>query len=241
MRNQVIGQLDLSPERVEVVADGVDPDRWQASAAEITAARLRFAGAGPLIGYAGRLVHEKGVDDLIAALPRLRQRHPGLRAVIAGDGPTRADLRRQARPLRLDRAVSFTGFLDRPGLRAVLGACDAVVLPSTYEPSGMIALEVAAAGVPLAAAAVGGLPEIVETGLTGVTFPPGDRDGLAEAVDKLLEDPVGARRMAAFARERVRAAYSWSIVAARTVRVYAAAMGLRPIGPTTPARAPARV
>lgn len=227
MRHQVIEQLDLPPDRVEVVVDGVDPTGWQASAAEITAAHLRFAGVGPLIGYAGRLVQEKGVQDLIAALPRLRQRHPGLRAVVAGDGPVRADLRRQARPLRLERAVSFTGFLDQARLRAVFGACDVMVLPSTYEPSGMIALEIAAAGVPLAAASTGGLTEIVESGVTGLLFPAGDPDGLAEAVDQLLDDAKNARRMAALARQNVLARYTWSATATRTAEIYVAAMGQR--------------
>jgi glycogen(starch) synthase len=237
MRGQVIEQLDLDPDRVTVVVDGVDPDRWRAAARDVLAERLRYAGAGPLIGYAGRLSAEKGVDDLIGALPRLRRRHPGLRLVVAGDGPARTDLRRLARQLRLERAVSFAGFLDQTRLRAVLAACDAVALPSIYEPAGMIALEVAATGVPLAAAGVGGLPEFVESGLTGLLFAPGDPDGLAEAVDRVLADPTVAGRMATAARARVCAAYRWSAVATRTAEVYAAAVGPRSTAAAGPALA----
>jgi glycogen(starch) synthase len=221
MRRQVTELLGLSADQVYVVPDGVDPALWEVSEREISAARLRFAGVGPLIGYAGRLVPEKGLSDLIAALPRLRRRNPGLRAVIAGDGPSRSQLRRQARLLKLERAVSFTGFLDQRELAAVLAATDAVVVPSGYEPSGMIALEAAAAGAPVAVANTGGLPEIVEPGVTGVTFPPGDPDGLAEAVDQLLADPAFAAQLAERARKRVATGYTWDAGAARIADVYA--------------------
>jgi glycogen(starch) synthase len=225
MRRQVIDLLGLPDDRVVVVVpDGVDPAIWQVPAPQVAAARLRFAGVGPLIGYAGRLVPEKGLSDLLAAMPRLRQRNPGLRAVIAGDGPSRAHLRRQARLYRLERAVSFTGFLEQTELATVLAATDAVVLPSAYEPSGMVALEAAAAGAPLAVASAGGLVELVESGVTAVTFPPGDPDGLAEAVDQLLADATFAHRLAVRARRRVAVGYTWTAVAARIGEVYAAAL-----------------
>ena len=117
-------------------------------------ARARFAGDGPLVGYAGRLVYEKGVQHLVHAVPRLRERHPGLRVVIAGDGPYRDELEAEARrAARSDDTVSFAGFLDATQLPAMLGATDATVVPSLYEPFGMVALEAAAAGAPLAVAA----------------------------------------------------------------------------------------
>ncbi len=234
MRGQVIDLLGLSPGRVDVVPDGVDPERWEVSAVETAAARLRYAGVGPLLVYAGRLVHEKGVHDLLDALPRLRQRNPGLRAVIAGDGPCRAQLRRQARLLRLERAVSFTGFLEHNRLAPLVAAADVLVVPSGYEPSGMIALEGAAAGTPLAVSATGGLTEIVQPGLNGVTFSPADPDGLAEAVDHLLAEPALARRLAGRARTQVTSDYTWTAAAARTARVYGAAIDDGTPGLATP-------
>jgi glycogen(starch) synthase len=196
---------------------------WQATPSEVAAARTRFAGDGPLIGYAGRLVYEKGVQHLVSAVPRLRERHPGLRVVIAGDGPYRPELQSAAHRLRLDRAVSFAGFLTESELPAVLGATNATVVPSLYEPFGMVALEAAAAGAPLAVAATGGLAEIVEPGVTGVTFPHSDPHALAEAVDGLLADEVSARRMAREARAMVAERYSWATIAARTAGCYAQA------------------
>ena len=105
--------------------------------------------------------------------------HPGLRVVIAGDGPHRTELQEDVRRLRLQRAVSFAGFMGEGELPALMAATDALVVPSIYEPFGMVALEAASAGAPLAVAATGGLAEIVEPGETGVTFPAKSPEALA--------------------------------------------------------------
>ena len=228
MRWEVNQLLELPAGRVEVVPNGVDSAVWQAPPRAVAAARSRFAGEGPLVGYAGRLVYEKGVQDLVAALPLLRERHPGLRVVIAGDGPYRHELQEETRRRRLQRAVSFTGFLGAGELPAVLAAVDAAVVPSIYEPFGMVALEAASAGAPLAVAATGGLAEIVEPGVTGVTFPAKDPDSLADAVDSLLADEVFARRVARQAKTMVVERYGWEAVAERTAGAYATAIRQAP-------------
>jgi len=179
MRQQVTSLFGAPQSRVDVVPNGVDDRAWRAGARAVAAARARFAGDGPLIGYAGRLVYEKGVQHLVHAVPRLRRRHPGLRVVIAGDGPYREQLQAEAAALRLDGTVRFAGFMTATQLPAMLAATDATVVPSLYEPFGMVALEAAAAGAPLAVAATGGLAEIVEPGVTGVTFPHSDPEALA--------------------------------------------------------------
>jgi glycogen(starch) synthase len=223
MRWEVTRVLGPDPSTVEVIPNGVDAHAWRAPRPAVTAARSRFAGAGPLLGYAGRLVYEKGVQDLVGALPELRRRHPGLRLVIAGEGPYRSALQEQAWSLNLHRAVCFTGFVGAD-LPAVFAASNAVVVPSIYEPFGMVALEAACAGAPLAVAATGGLAEIVEPGVTGVTFPAKDPGGLARAVGTLLADRAEARRMARRALTMVYERYTWSAIAARTVQAYRTAM-----------------
>jgi glycogen(starch) synthase len=228
MRWEVTRLLELSAGKVEVVPNGVDSTVWQAPERAIAAARWRYAGEGPVVGFAGRLVYEKGVQDLIAAMPRLRAHHPGLRVVISGDGPYRRQLQDEVRGHRLQRAVSFTGFLGESDLAAVLAAMDAVVVPSIYEPFGMVALEAASAGAPLAVAATGGLTEIVESGVNGVTFPAKDPDALADAVSTLLSDEGYAKRVAHAARAMVTERYSWSTVARRTVEAYATAIRQTP-------------
>ncbi|MFB9239194.1 glycosyltransferase family 4 protein [Plantactinospora siamensis] len=221
MRDEVTRLFGLPGERVTVVPNGVDDRAWRARPHAVASARRRYAGPGPLVGFAGRLVYEKGVQHLVGAVPRLRDRHPGLRVLIAGDGPYRPQLQEQADRLRLGQTVRFVGFLGEAQLPAVLGATDATVVPSLYEPFGMIALEAAAAGAPLAVSATGGLAEIVEPGVTGVTFPHSDPDALAGAVDTLIADEGFARRVARRARSMVAERYGWSSVAARTCSVYA--------------------
>ncbi|TCB97113.1 glycosyltransferase family 1 protein [Micromonospora zingiberis] len=223
MRDQVTTLFDVPEHQVEVVPNGVDDRAWRARPRAVASARARFAGDGPLIGYAGRLVYEKGVQHLVDAVPQLRERHPGLRVLIAGDGPYRGELEERIQQLGLGGTVRFAGFLDNTQLPAVLGATDATVVPSLYEPFGMVALEAAAAGAPLAVARTGGLAEIVEPGVTGVTFPHSDPPALASAVGQLIGDEVFARRVARQARSMVGQRYGWATIAARTAESYATA------------------
>ncbi|GIJ23824.1 glycosyltransferase family 4 protein [Micromonospora lutea] len=223
MREQVTTLFGTPGHRVDVVPNGVDDRAWRARPRAVSSARARFAGDGPLVGYAGRLVYEKGVQHLIDAVPKLRARHPGLRVLIAGDGPFRGELEDRTRQLGLTGTVRFAGFLDNTQLPAVLGATDTTVVPSLYEPFGMVALEAAAAGAPLAVARTGGLAEIVESGVTGVTFPHSDPSALADAVGQLLGDEIFARRVARQARCMVGRRYAWATIAARTADTYATA------------------
>ncbi|MFI5486280.1 glycosyltransferase family 4 protein [Micromonospora echinaurantiaca] len=228
MRDEVGALFGVPAGRVDVVPNGVEPQRWRAPAAAVAAARDRFAGTGPLVTFAGRLVYEKGVQHLIAGLPRLRERHPGLRVVIAGDGPYRGELEADVHRLGLGAAVSMPGFLGGTDLPAVMAASDCFAVPSIYEPFGMVALEGAAAGAPLAVSATGGLAEIVEPGVTGMTFRPHDPDGLTDAVHALLSDRERARVLARRARAMVHEQYGWAAIAQRTAATYAAAIAGAP-------------
>jgi glycogen(starch) synthase len=228
LRWEVQHLFEVPAERVDVVPSGIDPDAWTAEPRAVLQARLRFAGEGPLLVYAGRLIAEKGVQDLLAAMPAIRERHPGTRAVVVGDGSYRGALIEEARRLKLHRAVSFPGTLDQPTLAAVLAAADAFVMPSRYEPTGTVALEAAASGAALVVASTGGLAAIGEHGVTGIRFPAGDPDGLADAVGALLQDPMFAQTLATRARAMARDRHSWHAIAARTAAVYGAAMDESP-------------
>jgi glycogen synthase len=220
MRWEVTRLFELPPDKMDVVPNGIRAERWRPEPARVAAARSRYAGSGPLVVFSGRLVYEKGVHDLLRAMPRLRRRHPGIRLVVAGSGPHDEALRAQARALRLGRSVCFAGFVGEAELAALAAAADCAVVPSIYEPFGLVALEAAAAGTPLVAADVGGLREFVQPGHTGLRFRPGDAAGLADAVTALLSDQMLARRMARAARAVVTADYSWDRLAARTAEVY---------------------
>ena len=227
MRWEIGRLLELPAAQIEVIPNGVDAPVWRAAPSAVARMRARFAGDGPLIGFAGRLVYEKGVQHLVHAVPELHDRHPGLRLVIAGDGPHRAELQADIGRLGLDRMVSFAGFVGAD-LPATFAATDAVVVPSIYEPFGMVALEAAAAGAPLAVSSTGGLAEIVQPGVTGVTFPAKDPAALASAVSGLLTDEVSARRMARRARAMVSRRYGWVSIAEQTAGVYRQAVAATP-------------
>jgi len=201
---------------ISVIRNGIDAARWP------FAPRKPRTGPGELL-YLGRLEYEKGVHDAIAALPRIRRAHPGVTLTIAGEGTQQEWLVGQARRHKVTRAVRFAGHLDHAELLAALHRADAAVLPSHYEPFGLVALEAAAAGTPLVTSNIGGLGEAVINGKTGVSFPPRDIPGLASAVCSVLDDPGAAQRRARAARQRLTSDFDWRTVAGETAQVYLAA------------------
>ena len=236
MRREVLALFDAAPARVEVVRPGLDVVAWRARPRDVTAVRERHRGDGPLLVTAARLEYEKGVHTLLDAMPRLRRRFPGLRLVVVGRGSQRDVLEQQVRTLRVSRAVDFAGWLDERALAATLAAADLVVLPSVYEPFGLVALETAAQGTPIAVSRTGGLAETVVDGVTGRTFAPLDPRDLAEVVTQVLDDPRGASVMARAAVRRLRAEHDWPSAAERTVEVYADAVIERARGAPLPRR-----
>ena len=230
MRREVLTLFDADPARVTVVRPGLDVTRWRARPRDVAAVRERHAGEGPLLVTGARLEYEKGVHTLLDALPRLRRRFPGLRLVVAGRGSQREALEHQVRALRLGRAVDLVGWLDARALAATLAAGDLAVLPSVYEPFGLVALETVAQGTPLVVARTGGLAETVVDGVTGRTFTPLDPRDLAEVATEVLLDPGVATRMARAAVARLRTEHDWASAAALTTDVYAAAVAERATG-----------
>jgi len=213
-----------APTPVEVVPNGVDLHEWRTSEGDRRQARREAGAVGvPLVVYSGRLVWEKGVQTLIEAVPDIAARHPGLRVLIAGRGPLEAELRDLAARTAAS-AVEFAGFLPEQRLRPLVAAADCAVVPSRYEPFGMVAVEAAALGTPVVASDVGGLREVVDPGRTGLLVPPGDPEALAHAVAQVLSDPVRADAMAAAAHRRAAEVYDWPVIAGRTVGVYESAV-----------------
>ena len=218
MRWEVQRLFDPAKGTIAVIPNGIDPDQWVVSPSRRAKARREFGT--PLVVFAGRLEWEKGVHTLIEATPSLRRRVPGVNVVIAGRGGAEDRLRTAAREKRLGRAVTFTGWMLERDLRALIAGADAVVVPSIYEPFGIVALEAATLGSPLVVSRTGGLAELVEDGRTGWTFATGDATGLAEAVEAALTDRRAARRYAAAARTVVLERHGWPAIAARTRVLY---------------------
>ena len=199
-----------------VIRNGIDAELWP------FAARKPRQGPAELL-YVGRLEYEKGIQEAIAALPRIRRAHPGTTLTIAGDGTQQEWLVEQARKHKVLKATRFVGRLGHDALVDAMHTADAAVLPSHYEPFGIVALEAAATGIPLVTSNVGGLGEAVIDGQTGMSFAPRDVAGLAAAVRAVLDDPAAAARRAVAARERLTSDFDWHTVAAETSQVYLAA------------------
>jgi glycogen synthase len=218
MRDEITELFGPGLAEVTVIRNGIDAARWPFAERR----HHGVAGGPPELLFVGRLEYEKGVHDAIAALPRIRRAHPGTTLTIAGDGTQQDWLVEQARKHRVLKATRFVGRLDHAELLAALHRADAAVLPSHYEPFGLVALEAAAAGTPLVTSNIGGLGEAVINGETGMSCPPRDVAQLAEAVGAVLDDPAAAQRRARAARERLTSDFDWHTVADETAQVYLA-------------------
>jgi glycogen(starch) synthase len=222
MRAEVAHLFEVTD--ISVIHNGISPRGWRPSTSAVRAARSAHSPDGsPVVVYFGRLEWEKGVHDLLAALPRVRRAFPGTRLVVAGQGRQASALVEQSRKLRVRRSVDFAGHLPDRALVALLAAADVVVLPSRYEPFGIVALEAAAAGAPLVASTAGGLAELVVDGVTGLSTTPGDVEGIAAAVRKVLTDPAAAARRAKAAKARLATEFNWQRIAEQTAEIYRSA------------------
>lgn len=166
----------------------------------------------PLLLGLGRLIEGKGFDTALDALAMLRDEFPFLRLRMAGDGPARAHLERQATASGLVGAVEFTGWVGPAAVPALLNTATIVVLPSrVFEGITLVALQAAQMARPVIATRSGGLPEVVLDGQTGLLIEPGDAHALARAIALLLRDPDLARRLGQDARRRVGAEFGWKL------------------------------
>jgi glycosyltransferase involved in cell wall biosynthesis len=164
------------------------------------AAPPRAGGPGPVVGLVCRLAPEKGGDVLLRAAALLRPGLPDLRVTVVGDGPVRPRLEALARRLGLGDAVAFCGF--RPDAARLIAGLDVLAVPSRSDGSPLVVLEALAAGVPVVASAVGGIPDQVRDGREALLVPPGDAVALAAALRAVLTDPARARALRAAGRRR---------------------------------------
>ncbi|MBN1423968.1 glycosyltransferase family 4 protein, partial [Candidatus Fermentibacteria bacterium] len=199
--------------RVTYIPNGIDIDM----AAEEGEDELP-GEAGPVVLCMGRLSREKGQDILLEAMVRVVERVSGAVAWLAGEGPTEAQLRAQSRRLGIGDSVRFLGF--REHVAPLLKKSSVVVLPSRGEGLPIAALEAMSAGVPVVAASVGGVPDLLSTDEVGLTVPPEDPQRLGDALTDLLGDPPRAHRIGAAGRAHVEANFSSDRMAERTAEVY---------------------
>lgn len=220
--------LGIPSERIDLVPDAVDVAAVEQAVAAAradgrAAARRAVAGAGdgPVVGTIAAFTREKGQDLLLVACARARTRP---RVLLQGSGPEEEALR------RLAASTAGVGFVAGDDPFTTLAAIDLLVVPSRAEGLGSIVLAAQAAGVPVVAAATGGLPEIVQDGRTGLLVPAEDPEALAAALDRALDDPEATRARAREARAAVEE-YDVAHAVARTRAAYAAARAAAGRGP----------
>ncbi len=216
---RIVMRTDHIPaNRVNVIYNGVDVSQF--APRDDSGAARRELGVPPgatLIGYVGRLSPEKGGQDiLIRAVSRVRQTNPNVRLVVVGDGPLRPGLEKLA--ATLDEPVIFTGL--RADVARLLAAMDIFVLPSLHEALPIAALEAMSTRLPVIATSVGGNPEVVQEGVTGLLVPPGDEIALYKAIMKLLSEPTLASSIAVAAQAHVNANFTLDQMARRVEALY---------------------
>jgi len=220
MRGHVADVYGLEEDRVTVIPNGIDPLDLQ-PVDDLERLRARFAAPDErLIVLVGRLVYEKGFQLALEALPGLIERLGDVRFLVAGSGTHEQELRDQASELGLDPHGTFLGWIGDDVLHSLYRIADLCVVPSLYEPFGLVALEAMASGCPCIVADTGGLCEIVpEDERVGLRFNGGDAEHLEAMVERLLTDDPLRERLVAEASEHV-LRFDWADVARQTAAIY---------------------
>lgn len=232
---QVVRHYGVPAERLVAIHGGIDPafaDTAPTSNQEDFRAALA-AQDEVLVAYVGRLDPEKGLGVLGEAAELLAERASGVRLVVAGSGRREGALR-----ARLGGRGRLLGYVKGEALVRLLHAADVVVVPSVYEPFGLVALEAMACGACVVVSDSGGLPEIVRSGQDGLVVSAGDPRALADAVAALAADPRQRRALAAAARRRAREDFAWEVIARRSREAYVQIVGQRPALLTRPPSLP---
>jgi starch synthase len=219
----------LDPDRVKVVRNGIDSAAYHPVTEDDALRRYGVDPDQPIVVFVGRITRQKGVGHLIAAAHQI---DPAAQLVLCAGAPDTEELAEETRKAVSELAAARPGviwiqkMLQPAEVRQLLSHALVFVCPSVYEPLGIVNLEAMACGTAVVASDVGGIPEVVADGDTGllVHYDSADgsafRVGLADNVNELLADPDRARRMGAAGRKRAEREFSWATAAERTVEVY---------------------
>jgi starch synthase len=215
----------LDPDRVHVVHNGIDTSLYRPDHGTDVLQRIGLDPKRPFVLFVGRITRQKGVPHLLRAV---RDIDPAAQVVLCAGAPDTPEIDQEFRDLfqELSRVREHVHWipqmLPRPEVIQLLTHAAVFVCPSVYEPLGIVNLEAMACGTPVVASQVGGIPEVVDDGKTGLLVPVDDdfEAGLARALNEVLGDPDAARRMGEAGRERAVGEFGWDAVARRTVRLY---------------------
>jgi len=218
-KQDIMDVFNIPDSRIEVICHGAYPENYVFS--EEARVKLRSAlgiKSQPMILFVGRLVPRKGVDILLRALPQVL-RETEVKLVLAGSG-NQHEYQHLAQALGIPDKLCFLGRVPDDTLRLLYSSCDLFVLPSRLEGLGIVVLEAMAAGKPIIATSVGGIPELIESGQNGILVEAGDEGKLASAIVKVLSDKSLARVIGENNMKKVRERYSWEVAARKAERLY---------------------
>jgi len=224
IRGHLLQRYGVPPEKISFIPNAVIPASGREPGTTSTLPDERREG--PLVGVVARLQPEKGVANFLKAAARVSAACPVARFLVVGDGPLREELLRLADRLGLRERVRFLG--HRADARELVGLLDVLVVPSLTEGTPLIVLEAMAAGVPVVASDVGGIPDQVRHAREGLLVPPDDTIALGEALLGLLRDPDRARRLGEAGRRRAGSEFSHAVMMRKIEAVYEAVLAGTP-------------
>ncbi|ABW11530.1 glycogen synthase [Parafrankia sp. EAN1pec] len=214
---------EVDPGRVHVIRNGIDTDEYTPDNRTDVLERYGVDPDRPSVVFVGRITRQKGLPVLLRAAARL---DPSAQLVLCAGAPDTpeqlAEVTGLVDGLRASRdgVVWLSGMLAKPEVIQLLSRATVFVCPSVYEPLGIVNLEAMACGTAVVASRVGGIPEVVASGETGLLVPPDDPAALAAAINEVLADPGRAAAMGRAGRDRAVAEFGWPAVAERTARLY---------------------
>jgi glycosyltransferase involved in cell wall biosynthesis len=214
-KGRICDAYDIAASRIRVMYAGVDESFFASGTPQKPSDRFSLL----FCGYLGGPRQVKGLDVLLEAMPTILATHD-VSLQIIGTGERAEQYKAMCRELAIEERVSFLGFIEHSRLPPHFSSADLFVLPSRSESFGLVLAEAMASGLPVVSTRVGGIPEVVEEGATGLLVPPNDPPALAEAIIELLDDPERMRAMGVRGRERVRQHFTWDKVAERVVGFY---------------------
>jgi glycosyltransferase involved in cell wall biosynthesis len=221
MISHVRWAFGLPPDKQVMIPNGVNTDIYaEAQSKDLTQFRRRFAlPSEKIVLFVGRLVYEKGVHVLVNAIPKVLDRI-NAKTVIVGNGYMKEQISGIVKGLGIDQKVMFTGFVDDETLRRLQTCADVSVVPSLFEPFGIVALEAMAAKSPVVVSDTGGLAEIVEHDVDGIKVYTNNPDSLAWGITRVLTDERNANRLRSNAYRKIQEKYNWDKIAKQTIDVY---------------------
>lgn len=237
MKKDVVELYGVDPNKVRVIYNGIDPEFYQPTPDLSVVQKRGIDPARPYILFVGRITRQKGIAQLLGAIPHL---DPNLQVVLCAGAPDTpeiaAEMQAKIQGLQSKRpgVIWISEMMDHKELRTLYTHALSFVTPSLYEPFGIINLEAMSCGIPVVGSAVGGIPEIIVEGETGYLVPlkaksatdfePADpnafQHALAEGLNRLARDPAKAKIMGVAARKRAVEVFSWTAIAKQTFEFY---------------------